>query len=99
VVRAVERVAALIPAHLEGGCLLPQLHLLPERIVNDAQVRDLGRHAGPCRARGALAGPDRFFCRMTLLIVDEIGDLPVVSGGRNLFFQLVNARFEHGAMI
>ena len=41
----------------------------------------------------------RFFCRSALLIVDEIGYLPVVHGGGNLFFQLVNARYEKGAMI
>ncbi|WP_201842985.1 IS21-like element helper ATPase IstB [Microvirga zambiensis] len=41
----------------------------------------------------------RFFCRPSLLIVDEIGYLPVVSGGGNLIFQLVNARYEKGAMI
>jgi hypothetical protein len=38
-------------------------------------------------------------CRFSLLIVDEIGYLPVVAGGGNLFFQLVNARYEKGAMI
>ena len=32
-------------------------------------------------------------------IIDEIGYLPVVSGGGNLFFQLVAARYERGAMI
>jgi DNA replication protein DnaC len=32
-------------------------------------------------------------------VVDEIGDLPVTLGGGNLFFQLVNARYEKGAMI
>jgi hypothetical protein len=41
----------------------------------------------------------RFFCRFALLIVDEFGYLPVIPGGRNLFFQLVNARYEKGAMI
>lgn len=41
----------------------------------------------------------RFFCRPALLVVDEIGYLPVVAGGGNLFFQLVNARYEKGAMI
>lgn len=41
----------------------------------------------------------RFFCRPALLIVDEIGYLPVVPSGGNLFFQLVNARYERGAMI
>jgi DNA replication protein DnaC len=35
----------------------------------------------------------------SLLIVDEIGYLPVTAGGTNLFFQLVNARYERGSMI
>lgn len=48
---------------------------------------------------GRLADRIRFFCRPALLIVDEIGYLPVVPGGGNLFFQLVNARYERGAMI
>jgi DNA replication protein DnaC len=37
--------------------------------------------------------------RTSLLIVDEIGYLPVIPGGGNLFFQLVNARYERAAMI
>jgi DNA replication protein DnaC len=41
----------------------------------------------------------RFFCRPSLLIVDEIGYLPVIAGGGNLFFQLANSRYERGAMI
>jgi len=41
----------------------------------------------------------RFLAAFALLIVDEIGYLPVVPGGGNLFFQLVNARYERGAMI
>jgi DNA replication protein DnaC len=37
--------------------------------------------------------------RPQLLVVDEIGYLPITPGGGNLFFQLVNARYEKGAMI
>ena len=48
---------------------------------------------------GRLPERIRFFCRPSLLVVDEIGYLPVVPGGGNLFFQLVNARYERGAMI
>src|SRR5208282_5845223 len=48
---------------------------------------------------GQLRERIRFLCRASLLIVDEIGYLPVVPGGGNLFFQLVNARYERGAMI
>jgi len=43
--------------------------------------------------------PAGFLCRTSLLIVEEIGYLPVIPGGGNLFFQLVNARYERAAMI
>lgn len=39
----------------------------------------------------------RFLCRSSLLIIDEIGYVSV--GGGSLFFQLINARYELGAMI
>jgi DNA replication protein DnaC len=48
---------------------------------------------------GRLVEKIRFHARASLLIVDEIGYLPITSGGANLFFQLVNARYEKGAMI
>jgi DNA replication protein DnaC len=48
---------------------------------------------------GTLRERIRFLCRASLLVVDEIGYLPVTPGGGNLFFQLVNARYERGAMI
>ena len=37
--------------------------------------------------------------RASLLVVDEIGYLPAIPGGGTLFFQLVNAPYEKGAMI
>jgi len=46
---------------------------------------------------GRLVEKIRFYARASLLIVDEIGYLPITSGGANLFFQLVNARYEKGA--
>ena len=51
------------------------------------------------RYEGVLREKIRFLCRSSLLVVDEIGYLPVTPGGGNLFFQLVNARYEKGAMI
>jgi DNA replication protein DnaC len=48
---------------------------------------------------GELRERIRYLCRAALLVVDEIGYLPVTPGGANLFFQLVNARYEKGAMI
>lgn len=48
---------------------------------------------------GELAARLRYLCRPALLIIDEVGYLPLEAGGANLFFQLVNARYERGAMI
>ena len=48
---------------------------------------------------GNLSAKLKFFCRTTLLIVDEIGFLPLPKEGANLFFQLVSARYEKNAMI
>jgi DNA replication protein DnaC len=41
----------------------------------------------------------RYLCRTQLLIIDEIGDVTLGAATGNLFFQLVNARYERGAMI
>ncbi|UVS82786.1 AAA family ATPase (plasmid) [Burkholderia glumae] len=48
---------------------------------------------------GNLAQRVRFLARNSLLIVDEIGYLPIGSNGGNLFFQLVNACYERCAII
>ena len=48
---------------------------------------------------GRLRDRIRYLCRAQLLIIDEIGYLSVGAGAGNLFFQLVNARYERGAMI
>src|SRR6187431_1183498 len=48
---------------------------------------------------GRLRERIRFLCRASLLIIDEIGYLTVGAPAGNLFFQLVNARYEKGAMI
>jgi DNA replication protein DnaC len=48
---------------------------------------------------GQLTGRIRFLTRNALMIVDEIGYLPLTKAGANLFFQLVNARYEKCAMI
>lgn len=48
---------------------------------------------------GKLAQRIAFIARPALLIIDEVGYLPVQTGGANLFFQLINARYERGAVI
>jgi DNA replication protein DnaC len=48
---------------------------------------------------GRLRERIRYLCRAQLLIIDEIGYLSVGAAAGHLFFQLVNARYERGAMI
>jgi DNA replication protein DnaC len=69
------------------------------RSVYFCALADLLGQLARAEREGRLQERIRFFCRPALLIVDEIGYLPVVPGGGNLFFQLVNARYERGAMI
>ena len=69
------------------------------RSVYFATLADIVGALARAEREGALREQIRFFCRFALLIVDEIGYLPVIPGGGNLFFQLVNARYEKGAMI
>jgi DNA replication protein DnaC len=69
------------------------------RSVYFATLADIVGSLAKAEREGTLRERLRFLCRPQLLIVDEIGSLPVISGGGNLFFQLVNARYERGAMI
>jgi DNA replication protein DnaC len=70
-----------------------------EFIVYFTPLSDLVSALAKAEREAKLREKIRFFCRFSLLIVDEIGYLSVVPGGGNLFFQLVNARYEKGAMI
>lgn len=69
------------------------------RSVYFTTLADIVGALAKAEREGQLRERIRWFCRAALLIVDEIGYLPVVHGGGNLFFQLVNARYEKGAMI
>ena len=41
----------------------------------------------------------KLYCQAKLLIIDEIGNIPIDRLGANLFFQLISRRYERGAMI
>lgn len=69
------------------------------RGVYFSSLADIVGTLAKAEREGQLRERIRFLCRPSLLIVDEIGYLPVIPGGGNLFFQLVNARYERGAMI
>ena len=65
-----------------------------------ATLADLIASLAKAEREGTLRERIRFDCRPSgCSIVDEIGYLPVVPGAGNLFFQLVNARYEKGALI
>lgn len=51
------------------------------------------------RAAGQLARRLRVLSHPALLIVDEIGYLPVSRDGAVLFFQLINTRYEHASTV
>jgi DNA replication protein DnaC len=67
--------------------------------VYRATLAELVEVLAKAERQGLLTEKIRFYARSSLLIVDEIGYLPITQGGANLFFQLVNARYEKGAMI
>ncbi|GAV24044.1 ATPase AAA [Carboxydothermus pertinax] len=41
----------------------------------------------------------RIYLRPKLLVIDEVGYLPLDGLGSNLFFQLISARYEKGSII
>lgn len=69
------------------------------RSVAFSTLADIVTSLAKAERDGTLRERIRYMCRASLLVVDEIGYLPVVPGGGNLFFQLVNARYEKAAMI
>lgn len=69
------------------------------KLVYFIPLADLIAQLAKAEREGTLRERIRFLCRASLLVVDEIGYLPVTPGGGNLFFQLVNARYEKGAMV
>jgi DNA replication protein DnaC len=58
-------------------------------------VSDLGRAA----REGTLATRLRYYLKPKVLVVDEVGYLPLDTVGATIFFQLVSARYERGSII
>ena len=69
------------------------------RSVYFSPLADILDSLAKAEREGHLRERIRYLCRASLLIIDEIGYLTVGSIAGNLFFQLVNARYERGAMI
>lgn len=64
-------------------------------ITTTALITTLGR----ALAEGRLEERLKLLTQPQLLIVDEIGYLPIDRQGANLFFQLVSRRYERGSLI
>jgi DNA replication protein DnaC len=58
-------------------------------------VSDLGR----ATREGKLESRLRLYLRAKVLIVDEVGYLPLDELGATIFFQLVSARYERGSIV
>lgn len=69
------------------------------RSVHFSTLADIVASLAQAERDGRLRERIGYLRRPQLLVVDEIGYLPITPGGGNLFFQLVNARYEKGAMI
>ena len=69
------------------------------RTVYFSSLADIIVSLAKADREGRLRERIRFLCRAQLLIIDEIGYLALGAVAGNLFFQLVNARYERGAMI
>ena len=69
------------------------------RTVYFSSLADIIESLAKADREGRLRERIRLLCRAQLLIIDEIGYLALGAAAGNLFFQLVNARYERGAMI
>ena len=86
------------PTPRSPGLSVPEARARPA--AGPAKVEDPGDAASSYRVAGSRpASMLNEYNIAVLLSVDEIGYLPVIQGGGNLFFQLVNARYERGAMV
>ena len=69
------------------------------RSVYFCPLADIIDSLAKAEREGRLRERIRYLCRTQLLIIDEIGYVTLGAAAGNLFFQLVNARYERGAMI
>jgi DNA replication protein DnaC len=79
---------ALSVAAIEGGfsCSFATAHNL---------ITTLGKSAREGRLKESL----RYYLRPKVLVIDEVGYLPLDEVGANILFQLISARYEKGSII
>jgi DNA replication protein DnaC len=62
-------------------------------------AHDLVQDLGKSNREGKLEQRMRLYLRPKVLIIDEVGYLPLDPVGATTFFQLVSARYERGSII
>jgi DNA replication protein DnaC len=62
-------------------------------------AHELGVELGKAAREGRLAEKLRVYLRPKVLVVDEVGYLPLDKVGATIFFQLISARYERGSIV
>jgi DNA replication protein DnaC len=67
--------------------------------VRHTRVVDMINHLTAAQIKGALGNTLRTYVRPGLLLLDELGYLPIDKRGADLLFQVVAARYEIGSIV
>jgi DNA replication protein DnaC len=67
--------------------------------VRHARVVDMINHLTTAQIKGVLGNTLRSYVRPSLLLLDELGYLPIDKRGADLLFQVVAARYEIGSIV
>ena len=67
--------------------------------VRHTRVVDMINHLTTAQIKGRLGNTLRTYVRPSLLLLDELGYLPIDKRGADLLFQVVAARYETGSIV
>ena len=67
--------------------------------VRHTRVVDMINHLTAAQTKGVLGNTLRTYVRPSLLLLDELGYLPIDKRGADLLFQVVAARYETGSIV
>jgi DNA replication protein DnaC len=67
--------------------------------VRHTRVVDMINHLTTAQLKGLLGNTLRIYVRPSLLLLDELGYLPIDKRGADLLFQVVAARYETGSIV
>jgi DNA replication protein DnaC len=67
--------------------------------VRHTRVVDMINHLTTAQINGSLGKSLKIYTRPTLLLLDELGYLPIDKRGADLLFQVIAARYESGSIV